>query len=49
MVASACLKIVLENNWTLEKLEQEDALSFARLPIQRSHLRQPFARVAEAG
>ena len=49
MVASARLKIVLENQWTLETFEQDQALSSARLQIQRSHLSQAVARVAEAG
>src|SRR3954453_4762937 len=37
MVASARLKLVLENQWTLPSLEQPDALSSARLRIERAH------------
>jgi hypothetical protein len=37
MVASARLKIVLENSWGLESLEDEKALSRLRFRIQRSH------------
>ena len=39
MVASAQLKIVLENSWTLEALEKENAISNLRFRIQRSHLK----------
>src|SRR5438874_2781632 len=38
-VASAQLKIVLENSWTLETLENENAISDLRFRIQRSHLK----------
>jgi recA bacterial DNA recombination protein len=38
VVASAQLKIVLENSWTLEALEKENAISNLRFRIQRSHL-----------
>jgi hypothetical protein len=38
MVSSAKLKIVLENSWTLESFENEDAVSQLRFRIQRSHL-----------
>jgi hypothetical protein len=38
MVSSAQLKIVLENSWTLEALEKENAISNLRFRIQRSHL-----------
>jgi hypothetical protein len=38
MVASAQLKIMLENKWTLATFEQPNALAQARLAIQRSHL-----------
>jgi hypothetical protein len=38
MVASARLKLVLENQWTLSALEQPDALNFARLRVERVHL-----------
>jgi hypothetical protein len=49
MVASARLKIVLENKWSLENFEQDHALAIARLQIQRAHFSQPLARQAEAG
>ena len=39
LVASAQLKIVLENSWTLADLENENAISNLRLRIQRSHLK----------
>jgi hypothetical protein len=39
MVSSAQLKIVLENQWTQESLEQDDAISRLRFLIQRSHLK----------
>ena len=38
MVSSAQLKIVLENSWTLESFENEDAVSQLRFRIQRPHL-----------
>jgi len=38
MVSSAQLKIVLENLWTLETFEKENAISRLRFRIQRSHL-----------
>jgi len=38
LVSSAQLKIVLENSWTLETLEKENAISYLRFRIQRSHL-----------
>lgn len=41
MVASARLKLVLENQWTLPTLEQPDALNSARLRVQRVHLLRP--------
>jgi hypothetical protein len=44
MVASAQLKIVLENSWTLESLEDEEARSRLRFRIQRSHLKLEGAR-----
>lgn len=43
LVASARLKVVLENRWTLSTFEQEDALSLARFEVQRSHLAQAKA------
>lgn len=39
MVASAQLKLVLENRWTLATFENEDAVSRLRIRVQRSHLR----------
>src|SRR6266536_2528457 len=39
MVSSAQLKIVLENSWTLESFEQENAISRLRIRVERSHLR----------
>jgi hypothetical protein len=38
MVRSAQLKIVLENSWTLEIFEKDNAISRLRFRIQRSHL-----------
>jgi len=38
MVGSAQLKIVLENFWTLETFEKDNAISRLRFRIQRSHL-----------
>ena len=38
MVSSAQLKIILENSWTSENLEDENAISQLRFRIQRSHL-----------
>src|SRR5207302_3016530 len=43
MVSSAQLKIVLENSWTLEALEKENALSNLRFRIQRSHLKSEIS------
>src|SRR5437773_1775763 len=37
IVGSAQLKIVLENPWTLQTLEKENAISHLRFRIQRSH------------
>ena len=39
MIASAQLKIVLENSWTLKTFEEENAFSHMRFPVQRSHTR----------
>jgi hypothetical protein len=39
LVSSAQLKIVLENSWTIETLEKENAISHLRFHIQRSHLK----------
>jgi hypothetical protein len=38
MVSSAQLKIVLENAWTLQTFEQENALSHLRIRVQRLHI-----------
>jgi hypothetical protein len=40
MVSSAQLKIVLENSWTLESFEEENAISQLRIRVERSHLRR---------
>ena len=40
MISSAQLKLVLENVWTLETFEQENALSQLRVNVRRSHLQQ---------
>lgn len=37
MVSSAQLKIFLENAWTLQTFEKENALSCLRIRVQRSH------------
>jgi hypothetical protein len=37
MVSSAQLKIFLENAWTLQTFEKENALSSLRIRVQRSH------------
>src|SRR6266487_7190719 len=39
MVSSAQLKIVLENSWTLESFEEENAISQLQIRVERSHLR----------
>ena len=41
MVASARLKLVLDNQWTLLALPRSDALSSAQLRVQRAHLTRP--------
>lgn len=38
IMASAQLKIVLENLWTLETFEKEDALSQLQMHVRRSHV-----------
>jgi hypothetical protein len=38
MVGSAQLRVVLENYWSLESLETQDALSGMRIVVKRSHL-----------
>lgn len=47
-VSSAQLKIVLENSWTLETLETDDAISRSRFRVQRSHIRQLESAIAGA-
>ena len=41
MVSSAQLKVVLENSWNLESLENHDAVSQLRVVVKRSHLKSP--------
>jgi hypothetical protein len=48
MVSSAQLKIVLENSWTLESFEQEDAISRLQIRVQRSHLHRQHAQIEGA-
>jgi hypothetical protein len=48
MVSSAQLKIVLENAWTLQTYQRENALSQLRIRIQRAHLHQLALLKAEA-
>src|SRR6266704_1454149 len=43
LVSSAQLKIVLENSWTLEILEKENAFSNLRFHIRRSHLKSEIS------
>jgi hypothetical protein len=43
MVASAQLKIVLENSWALKSLEEDEAISRLRFRIQRSHLKSAIS------
>ncbi|MEY2543568.1 MAG: recombination protein RecA [Verrucomicrobiota bacterium] len=43
LVSSAQLKIVLQNSWTLEALEKENAISNLRFRIQRSHLKSEIS------
>ena len=45
MVSSAQLKIVLENSWTLESFEGENAISRLQIRVQRSHLHLPDAQI----
>src|SRR5438132_9880580 len=49
MVSSAQLKIVLENVWSLESFEQEDAISRLRIRVQRSHLPREEIKIGGAG
>ena len=44
MVASAQLKLVLENSWNLETLEKQDAISQLRIFVKRSHLSSVVGR-----
>ncbi|MEP6602356.1 MAG: hypothetical protein ABJB69_00235 [Spartobacteria bacterium] len=46
MVASAQLKLVLENAWTLSSFEADDALARLRVRIQRSHARSTWTEAA---
>jgi hypothetical protein len=39
MVSSAQLKLVLENSWNLETLENQEAISQLRIAVKRSHLK----------
>ena len=39
MVASAQLKLVLENSWNLDSLEDESAMAELRFRVQRSYVR----------
>ena len=48
-VSSAQLKIVLENVWSLESFEQEDAISLLRIRVQRSHLPREEIKIGGAG
>src|SRR5256712_8040353 len=48
-VSSAQLKIDLENSWTLESFEQEDAISRLRIRVQRSHLPREEIKIGGAG
>ena len=38
MVSSAQLKIILENSWSLETFQEDEATSQLRIRVQRSHL-----------
>src|SRR5437588_8794434 len=49
LVSSAQLKVVLENSWTLEALEKENAISNLRFRIQRSHLKSEISNQRFAG
>jgi hypothetical protein len=39
IVSSAQLKLVLENSWNLQTLEEQDAVSQLRIVVKRSHLK----------
>ena len=45
MVGSAQLKLVLENSWDLESLENQDAISQLRIVVKRSHLQPEVGRL----
>jgi hypothetical protein len=45
MVASAQLKLVLENSWDIPTFETQDALSRLRLIVKRSHLQPEVSRL----
>jgi hypothetical protein len=47
MVASAQLKLVLENSWSLESLETENAIAKLQFRIQRSHVRAEVATTTQ--
>ena len=48
MVSSAQLKIVLENSWTLETFEDENAISRLQIRVQRSQLHRQDAQMGGA-
>jgi len=43
LVSSAQLKIILENSWTLETLERQNAISRLRFRVQRLHLKSEIS------
>jgi hypothetical protein len=45
MVASAQLKLVLENSWDIPTFETQDALSRLRVVVKRSHLQPEVSRL----
>jgi hypothetical protein len=49
MVSSAQLKLVLENCWSLETLEKQDAISQLRIVVKRSHLQPEVAQAVVSG
>jgi len=50
MVGSTQLKLILENSWTLETLEKQDAISQLRIVVKRSHVQSEVgSRRSEAG
>jgi hypothetical protein len=48
MVSSAQLKIVLENSWTLETIEDESAISGLQIRVQRSQLHRQNTQMGGA-